>query len=72
MTTKLTTDQVVERVPALSASPCVGVCAPAEGSQGGFCRGCYRSYDEIANWADYSSEIRMEVLYKIHFRRKVG
>jgi predicted Fe-S protein YdhL (DUF1289 family) len=72
MTTKLTTEQLVLQGRARSASPCVGVCAPAEGSEGGFCRGCYRNYEEIANWSEYSTETRLEVLYKVHFRRRVG
>ena len=41
-------------------SPCVGICIldPVTG----YCRGCHRTLDEIANWADYSEAEAREVL----------
>lgn len=72
MTIKSMTELSVQQGLAPSDSPCVGICAPATGPQGQFCRGCYRTYEEIAGWRDYSPEMRLEVLYKIHFRRLVS
>ena len=44
-------------------SPCVGICIldPVTG----YCRGCHRTLDEIANWVDYSHAEARDVLAKL-------
>ena len=40
-------------------SPCIGVCRIAPD---GFCDGCHRSLNEIANWSAYSPEQRLRLM----------
>ena len=42
------------------ASPCINVCQINETS--GYCRGCYRTLDEIAGWWDMSQEEQRALL----------
>ena len=44
-------------------SPCNKVCVMNE--QTGFCRGCYRTLDEIACWGMMSDEEKEEVIGKL-------
>ena len=44
-------------------SPCNGICIMDEDT--GFCVGCLRTSDEIANWEEYSDERRAEVMGEI-------
>ena len=44
-------------------SPCNKVCVMNE--QTGFCRGCYRTLDEIAGWGMMSDEEKEEVIGKL-------
>jgi uncharacterized protein len=48
-------------------SPCVAVCVmdPATG----FCRGCWRTIEEIAGWLSYSAEEKRRVLAAVAQRR---
>jgi hypothetical protein len=43
------------------ASPCIGVCAIAADN---LCEGCFRSLDEISQWALMSDQQRRETLLK--------
>jgi predicted Fe-S protein YdhL (DUF1289 family) len=49
-------------------SPCVSVCVMDPDS--GYCRGCYRSLDEIAAWITLDGEARLAVWDAIAERRK--
>jgi uncharacterized protein len=49
----------------LIKSPCVDICV----SRDGFCIGCYRSLEEMANWKTYTEAEKAEVLEKIKGRR---
>ena len=51
----------------LVPSPCVSVCA-FNGDP--FCRGCYRSADEIRNWIIMTREQKLDVLEHIRRRRQ--
>lgn len=48
-------------------SPCIGVCEIAGDT--GFCRGCYRTVDEIAAWRDASPDVKLGILDRISARR---
>ena len=48
-------------------SPCVGICAFDEAT--GWCRGCLRSLDEIAQWLAYSDAQRDRVLAELKQRQ---
>ena len=50
-----------------TASPCISVCVldPATG----WCRGCARTVEEIANWMRYTPEQREEVWTRLPARR---
>lgn len=53
--------------PSHVESPCISVCELDEES--GFCRGCWRTREEIANWGRASTERRLAILEKLHERR---
>ena len=48
-------------------SPCVKVCALDPRS--GYCVGCYRTIDEVANWVEMSAEDKRTVLERVARRR---
>ncbi|MBK8909587.1 MAG: DUF1289 domain-containing protein [Rhodospirillales bacterium] len=48
-------------------SPCIGVCE-IDGETG-FCRGCYRTVDEIAAWRDASPDVKEGILAHTAARR---
>jgi len=47
-------------------SPCINICSLDEQ---GYCRGCYRSRDEIASWIAMTPDQRWEVLRESEARR---
>lgn len=51
-------------------SPCVNVCQmhPKQG----YCIGCLRTLDEIADWLDMQEEEKREVLARLDQRRKAA
>jgi predicted Fe-S protein YdhL (DUF1289 family) len=49
-------------------SPCIGVCTLNPNTQ--LCDGCLRTMDEIAAWAQYSSQEKREVRAKLEERYK--
>jgi predicted Fe-S protein YdhL (DUF1289 family) len=51
-------------------SPCISICELDEES--GYCRGCWRTRDEIASWSRASSEQRLAILKKLHERRDLA
>ncbi len=59
-------DQMSDQV----ASPCVNICQI--NSDTGYCIGCMRTIDEIADWLEMSSEEKRQVLSKLEDRRKAA
>ncbi len=49
------------------ASPCTAVCVLDPAS--GFCRGCYRTIDEIAGWASLGAVEKRKILARLPARR---
>ncbi|HEX7968662.1 MAG TPA: DUF1289 domain-containing protein [Stellaceae bacterium] len=49
------------------ASPCTAVCVLDPAS--GFCRGCYRTIDEIAGWASLGAAEKRKILDRLPARR---
>jgi len=52
------------------ASPCNKTCAMDE--QHGWCRGCWRTLEEIARWPEYSDAEKLAVLQRVEERRAAG
>ena len=50
----------------MNDSPCKDVCR--QDSDSGFCVGCGRTKEEIANWLFYSEEQKKQVLLNIEKR----
>ena len=50
------------------SSPCQQICQM--NPQTGYCIGCLRTIDEIANWLEMSTEEKRTVLQRIDERRK--
>lgn len=48
-------------------SPCISVCTIEDDT--GFCRGCFRSLNEITYWKTYSEENRKTILEQLEKRR---
>ncbi|PIW28528.1 MAG: hypothetical protein COW30_07270 [Rhodospirillales bacterium CG15_BIG_FIL_POST_REV_8_21_14_020_66_15] len=48
-------------------SPCISVCVLDEAS--GFCKGCWRTVDEIAEWPNLMRHQRLEILRRLAERR---
>jgi len=55
---------------AVMESPCVRECVIDAAS--GYCRGCWRTLDEISFWARYTPEEKMRVLGRLQTRRTVA
>jgi predicted Fe-S protein YdhL (DUF1289 family) len=49
------------------ASPCVDVCRIHPDT--GYCRGCWRTLEEIAGWSAFSAAEKREVLARIEARQ---
>jgi hypothetical protein len=49
-------------------SPCTAVCAIEPGT--GLCRGCFRTLDEIAHWAELPDADKRVVLRRLAERRR--
>lgn len=52
--------------PAGPMSPCINVCSLDEQ---GFCRGCYRTRDEIGAWSRLTPAQQWDVLARLDARR---
>lgn len=50
------------------ASPCVGVCRMD--TERGWCRGCFRTLEEIARWAAADDTERLRILDRVVGRRQ--
>ncbi len=51
-----------EKIP----SPCIDKC---ELTREGYCKGCFRTLEEIANWADMSEEERRSIMKELPARK---
>jgi predicted Fe-S protein YdhL (DUF1289 family) len=51
----------------LICSPCISVCVLDEAS--GYCKGCWRTVQEIADWPKLMRHQRIEVLERLAERR---
>ena len=51
------------------ASPCINICRMHAGT--GWCEGCLRTIDEIANWGRLDDAARRQVLQALSPRRVV-
>ncbi|HBT41267.1 MAG TPA: DUF1289 domain-containing protein [Rhodospirillaceae bacterium] len=51
----------------LICSPCISVCVVDEPT--GFCKGCWRTVDEIAQWPRMMRHQRLEILGRLAERR---
>ncbi|MBU3574363.1 DUF1289 domain-containing protein [Polynucleobacter sp. UK-Mo-2m-Kol15] len=48
-------------------SPCINWCDI--NPENGFCRGCYRTLSEIADWSELSDADKLEVWEKLEIRK---
>ena len=48
-------------------SPCTSVCQISH--ETGFCKGCFRTRDEIGQWRDLSFQEQKVLIEKLHDRR---
>jgi predicted Fe-S protein YdhL (DUF1289 family) len=48
-------------------SPCINVCALDDS---GFCKGCFRTVEEITRWSAVSNDARLEILANARLRRE--
>ncbi len=48
-------------------SPCIDICNINPDTE--LCEGCFRTVDEIAEWATYSDEEKLEILAAIEKRK---
>ncbi len=51
-------------------SPCVSVCEVD--AETGFCKGCWRTQDEVAGWARADDATRLDILERLHKRREAA
>ena len=49
-------------------SPCVAVCKLQKGDK--YCRGCFRTLEEIATWGQMTSAARREIMEKLRDRAR--
>ncbi len=47
-------------------SPCISICAIDEAS--GFCKGCYRTVEEVASWLYFTDDQKLQVLETLKAR----
>ena len=52
------------------ASPCVNICQI--NPETGYCIGCMRTIDEIADWLEMTNEEKRQVLNQLEERRKAA
>ena len=50
----------------MADSPCVDICQMD--SESGFCVGCGRTIEEIANWSSYTNEKKKDILKQLKSR----
>lgn len=58
---------MIEQEETTVASPCIYICEMDEAS--GFCRGCFRTLEEITDWSRAGEDERLAILAAIARRR---
>lgn len=48
-------------------SPCISICSIEEAT--GYCKGCYRTVQEVGEWLYYSDSQKKQVLTQIDLRK---
>ncbi len=48
-------------------SPCIAVCSID--AQTGYCKGCYRTLEEVAGWAAFDNATKRQVLEALEQRK---
>ncbi len=48
-------------------SPCISVCEKNPINK--YCKGCWRTTEEIENWETYDDKERLEIIRQLHSRR---
>jgi len=51
-------------------SPCISVCVLDDDT--GFCKGCWRTRDEVAIWSRVDNVTRLEILERLRQRRRAA
>ncbi len=51
-------------------SPCVSVCVLDDVT--GYCKGCWRTRDEVAVWSRADDALRLEILERLRERRRAA
>ena len=51
-------------------SPCISVCVI--NAETGYCLGCFRTTDEIANWQQRSPDERARIIHQLERRRQLS
>ena len=54
-------------IPVRTESPCIGICDIEESTD--YCRGCYRTMDEIKAWFDMSQAEKKSLLVRLEERQ---
>ncbi|MFW2404148.1 MAG: DUF1289 domain-containing protein [Gammaproteobacteria bacterium] len=49
-------------------SPCINICVID--AETGYCLGCFRTIDEISNWARLPGDRRAEIIHQLERRRQ--
>ncbi|MDI7197824.1 DUF1289 domain-containing protein [Leptospira santarosai] len=52
----------------MTRSPCNKICTMD--FESGYCRGCFRTIDEIGNWSRYSDSEREDLFLKLKVRKE--
>ena len=50
-------------------SPCISVCSMDDAS--GFCKGCFRTLDEVKSWLYYTDNQKQGVINQLEKRKRV-
>lgn len=58
------------RATAAIESPCIDVCVIDP--ETGYCEGCGRTLDEIAEWSSYTSTVRRQIMAELSDAREVA
>lgn len=61
---------MIRTEPDYVASPCINLCRL--NADGHFCRGCYRSLDEIAAWSSVANDEKRAIVAAASRRREAA
>ena len=49
-------------------SPCISVCTMDEDT--GYCKGCFRSLNEVASWLYFSDNEKIKIIEQLSLRKQ--